>query len=63
MMSVMSFYIWLVRIGIFGNIIGLSAWLYLALWFDTELWSLKFGNPGIDYWTHIASSCSGRLPD
>jgi membrane associated rhomboid family serine protease len=54
-----SFYVWLFRVTLFGKMIAVSAWLYLAFWFATQLLSLKFGNPGIDYWAHIGGFAFG----
>jgi membrane associated rhomboid family serine protease len=56
-----SCYIWLFRITIFGKMIAVSAWLYLLFWFGTQLLSLKFGNPGIDYWAHIGGFVFGFI--
>jgi len=54
-----SFYVWMLRIGLFGNMIAVSAWLYLVFWFGAQLLSLKFGNPGIDYGAHIGGFAFG----
>lgn len=54
-----SFYVWLVRATIFGKMISVSAWMYLLFWFAGQLISLKFGNPGIDYWAHIGGFVFG----
>jgi len=56
-----SFFLWVFRISLFGKMMALSAWLYLLLWFGTQLLSLKFGNPGIDYWAHIGGFVFGYV--
>jgi membrane associated rhomboid family serine protease len=56
-----SFYVWLFRMNVFGKMIAMSAWLYLVFWFGTQLLSLKFGNPGIDYWAHIGGFVFGFI--
>ena len=48
-----SFYIWIIRIGIFGKMISVSSWIYLLFWFCFQLLSAKFGAYGVDYMAHI----------
>jgi membrane associated rhomboid family serine protease len=56
-----SFYLWFVRIGLYGNMFTVSAWLYLFFWFAMQIMSLRFGNPGIDYWAHIGGFLFGYI--
>ena len=56
-----SFYVWLFRVRWFGKMISVSAWLYLIFWFGTQLLSLKYGNPHVDYWAHIGGFVFGFI--
>lgn len=56
-----NFYLWAFRVLLFGRLIAVSAWLYLVFWFGTQVLSLRFGNPGIDYWAHIGGFAFGYV--
>lgn len=53
------FYFWWLRYSLRGHVMAVGAWLYMAFWFGTQLLSLRFGNPGIDYWAHIGGFAFG----
>lgn len=48
-----SFYVWILRIGVFGKMISVSAWLYLLFWLAWQFVSSRVGSAHVDYWAHI----------
>ena len=56
-----SFYIWIIRVGIFGKMISVSAWGYLFFWFLFQILSTKIGGSGVDYTAHIGGFVFGLI--
>ena len=54
-----SFYVWIIRVGVFGKMISVSAGVYLFFWFCFQLLSAKFGGYGVDYMAHIGGFIFG----
>jgi len=55
------FYIWVFRIDIFGKMIAVSAWLYLAFWIGFQFLGVKYGAFGNDYWAQAGAFVFGFI--
>ena len=56
-----SFHVWAFRFLVFGKMISVSAWIWLAYWFVMQVVYAFTGATQVDYWGHIGGFVAGWL--